>query len=71
MVYAVCSPEPEESKEVIDRFLNQRHDFTISDHCGGLPAEISPIAMTDDFFQTFPNLTQMDGFSSVRLQRSP
>ncbi len=71
MVYAVCSPEPEESKEVIDRFLNQRRDYTILDHCGGLPAEICKIAMADGFFQTFPNLTQMDGFSSVRLQRSP
>ena len=71
MVYAVCSPEPEERKEVIDRFLNKRHDYTISDHCGGLPAETSKIAMADGFFQTFPNLTQMDGFSSVRLQRRP
>ena len=71
MVYAVCSPEPEESKEVIDRFLNQRRDYAISDHCGGLPAEISRTAMAGGFFQTFPNLTQMDGFSSVRLQRSP
>jgi 16S rRNA (cytosine967-C5)-methyltransferase len=71
MVYAVCSPEPEESKEVITQFLSHRRDYTIPDHSGGLPAEISKIAMADGFFQTFPNLTQMDGFSAVRLQRSP
>jgi 16S rRNA C967 or C1407 C5-methylase (RsmB/RsmF family) len=70
MVYAVCSPEPEESKEVITQFLSHRRDYTISDHSGELPAEISKIAMVDGFFQTFPNLTQMDGFSAVRLQRS-
>jgi 16S rRNA (cytosine967-C5)-methyltransferase len=71
LVYAVCSPEPEENEEVIDQFLSERHDFAIHEPYGGLPAEICKVAVTRGFFQTFPNLTQMDGFFSVRLQRNP
>ena len=71
LVYAVCSPEPEETEEVIDQFLIERRDFAIDDQTGGLPAEIIKAAIARGFFQTFPNLTQMDGFFSVRLQRSP
>jgi 16S rRNA (cytosine967-C5)-methyltransferase len=71
LVYAVCSPEPEENEEVIDRFLKKHGDFVIHDHYGGLPDEISKMTITKGFFKTFPNLTQMDGFFSVRFQRVP
>jgi 16S rRNA (cytosine967-C5)-methyltransferase len=71
LVYAVCSPEPEENEEVIDQFLKKHGDFVIHDHYGGLPDEISKRAITNGFFKTFPYLTQMDGFFSVRLQRIP
>ena len=71
LVYAVCSPEPEENEEVIHQFLKKHGDFVIHDHYGGLPDEISKMAITKGFFKTFPYLTQMDGFFSVRLQRIP
>jgi 16S rRNA (cytosine967-C5)-methyltransferase len=71
LVYAVCSPEPEENEEVIHQFLIKRRDFAINDQYGKLPDEICKMAATGDFIQTFPNLTQMDGFFSVRLQRIP
>ena len=71
LVYAVCSPEPEENEEVIHQFLKNHGDFVIHDHYGGLPDEISKMAITKGFFKTFPYLTQMDGFFSVRLQRVP
>jgi len=71
LVYAVCSPEPEENEEVIDQFLKRHDEFVIHDHCGGLPDEISKRVITRGFFKTFPYLTQMDGFFSVRLQRIP
>jgi len=71
LVYAVCSPEPEENEEVIYQFLKKQAEFVIDDHYGRLPDEISKIAITKGFLNTFPYLTQMDGFFSVRLQRIP
>jgi 16S rRNA (cytosine967-C5)-methyltransferase len=71
LVYAVCSPEPEENEEVIYQFLKKHDEFVIHDQYGRLPDEISKTAITKGFFKTFPNLTQMDGFFSARLQRIP
>ncbi len=69
LVYAVCSPEPEENEAVIHQFLKKHNDFDINNHYGQLPFEICKTAITKGFFKTFPRLTQMDGFFSVRLQR--
>jgi 16S rRNA (cytosine967-C5)-methyltransferase len=69
LVYAVCSPEPEETEAVIHQFLKKHSDFGIHDHCGQLPNEICKAAVIKGFFKTFPYLTQMDGFFSARLQR--
>jgi len=71
LVYAVCSPEPEENEEVIHQFLKKHDNFIVHNHCGGLPNKISKMAVSQGFFKTFPYLTQMDGFFSVRLQRIP
>jgi 16S rRNA (cytosine967-C5)-methyltransferase len=69
LVYAVCSPEPEENEAVIHQFLKKHVDFDINNHYGQLPNEICKTAITKGFFKTFPCLTKMDGFFSVRLQR--
>ncbi|MGB9440604.1 MAG: 16S rRNA (cytosine(967)-C(5))-methyltransferase RsmB [Desulfobacterales bacterium] len=71
LVYAVCSPEPEENEEVIYQFLKKHDEFVIHDQHERLPDEIRKTAITNGFFKTFPYLTQMDGFFSVRLQRIP
>ncbi len=71
LVYAVCSTEPEENEEVIQAFLKKHDDFVIDKHLGGLPDKIERMAISGGFFKTFPNLTQMDGFFSARLQRNP
>ncbi len=69
LMYAVCSPEPEENEEVIHQFLKNHGEFVIDDDCGALPSGISKMAVSKGYFKTFPCLTQMDGFFSVRLQR--
>ena len=71
LVYAVCSPEPEENEEVIDQFLKKHADFAIYDDYGRGANEINEMAIYRGFLKTFPYLTQMDGFFSVRLQRTP
>ena len=71
LVYAVCSPEPEENEAVIYQFLKKNGDFVIYEDEGGYPFELINMAITKGFFKTYPYLTQMDGFFSVRLQRVP
>jgi 16S rRNA (cytosine967-C5)-methyltransferase len=71
LIYAVCSPEPEENEEVIYQFLKKHGEFAIHDQYGGLPNEICDVAISKGLFKTFPDLTQMDGFFSARLHRIP
>ena len=71
LVYAVCSPEPEENEEVVNDFLKTHTEFVIDKHLEGLPEKMASIMTSNGFFKTFPHLSQMDGFSFVRLQRIP
>jgi 16S rRNA (cytosine967-C5)-methyltransferase len=69
LVYAVCSPEPEENEAVIDEFLKKHQEFVISDDCGRLPDEFQLAAESAGAFRTFPRLSMMDGFFFIRLER--
>ena len=69
LVYAVCSPEPEENEVVIHQFLKKHDNFAIHNQYGRLPDTISKPVMIGGFLKTYPHLTEMDGFFSVRLQR--
>ena len=68
LVYAVCSCEPEENKEVVDWFLNNRKEFTLVPHPHGLPSNV----LTPDgrFFKTYPQFLGMDGFFAATMKKS-
>ena len=71
LVYAVCSCEPEETFEVIQRFLDKRKDFS-PDHSGfnaQLPffCEAGGGAFNKT---TFPDQLDMDGFFMARIKRN-
>ena len=71
LVYAVCSPEPEENEAVVNEFLENHDEFVISKRFGQLPDALCAMADVPGVFKTFPHLKQMDGFYAVRLQRIP
>jgi 16S rRNA (cytosine967-C5)-methyltransferase len=69
LVYAVCSPEPEENEGVVNEFLKKHHEFVIDKQVGDLPEEMRSVMDPDGWFKTFPRFSHMDGFSFVRLKR--
>lgn len=71
LVYAVCSPEPEENEAVVNEFLKNHDEFAISKEFGQLPDTLCAVAAVPGGFKAFPHLKQMDGFYAVRLQRIP
>jgi len=69
VVYAVCSPEPEEGIEVIEGFLRADKRFELDPHTEDAPGEIRALLEGSGFLQTWPGLQYMDGFFAARLRR--
>jgi 16S rRNA (cytosine967-C5)-methyltransferase len=70
LVYAVCSPEPEENEMVVEEFLKKHPEFVIDKRFGKLPDKICTMAPMPGVFKTYPLLSRMDGFFAVRLQKN-
>lgn len=70
LVYAVCSTEPEETVEVIGKFLKNHHQFKIRKPNPDLPGKWETLIDKKGFFETSPHLHGMDGFFAVGLQRA-
>lgn len=70
LVYAVCSCEPEETTQVIERFLEKRKDF--SPDPSGFEARLPFFCDSggNTFSKTtFPDYLDMDGFFMARMRR--
>jgi len=70
LVYAVCSCEPEETTQVIQRFLDKRKDF--SPDCSGFETHLPFFCESrgKTFNKTtFPDHLDMDGFFMARMRR--
>lgn len=69
LVYATCSIEAEENEQVIERFLDQANDFSVSDARHILPVSARAL-VRDGFFAPLP-APGIDGFFAARLVKEP
>jgi 16S rRNA (cytosine967-C5)-methyltransferase len=67
LVYATCSPEPEETRDVIARFLKAHPDFHLVDAARLLPAQV----VRAGCLHLYPGETDYDGFFGAALERKP
>lgn len=67
IVYATCSPEPEESMEVVKAFLAGHPEWILEDAGAFLPAW----AAKKKYLWLHPGETEYDGFFAARLARKP
>ncbi len=68
LVYATCSLEPEENRQVVDEFLRIHEEFALTDCSPYLPASAHQ-CIKNNFFAPHPSET-IDGFFAARLQRT-
>lgn len=68
LVYAVCSNEPEETSDVIDKFLHEHPEFCL-DPPDNYSELIRKFLTPQGYFQTYPHRHHMDGFFAARLLR--
>lgn len=69
LVYAVCSTEPEENEQVVERFLAASPEFTIDDDLFGRLKKAKTIVEPTGYFRSYPHRHDMDGFFAARMRR--
>ena len=68
--YTVCSLEPEENEQVVERFLASNPAFCVFSPSSGGAGCVTPLVDAKGYLRTSPALGNMDGFFSVNLRRS-
>ncbi len=68
MVYAVCTLEPEETREVVEDFLSGHPQWGLVAAGNMLPAEASSLLDKNGFLVTVPELQGPDGFFAAILR---
>ncbi len=69
LIYAVCSTEPEETTEVVEKFLESGNDFKPDPGHDVVPSAIQSLARGDGIYSTEDHEEIMDGFFTARFCR--
>jgi 16S rRNA (cytosine967-C5)-methyltransferase len=69
LVYAVCSMEPEENEDVIDRFLKEHSNFALRQIHPEISEQGNSLLDKRGYLKTSPGMHPMDGFFGACLQR--
>jgi 16S rRNA (cytosine967-C5)-methyltransferase len=69
LVYSVCSVEPEEGDEVVQRFLQSHPEFRTGETRGSLPPAGHGLIDANGFLRTSPDRGGLDGFFAALLLR--
>ncbi len=70
LVYSVCSCEHEENEEVVNYFIEKRPDFIINGDISCMVGKSNiAIFFKRNFFRTYPDNCEMDGFFAVSMRR--
>jgi 16S rRNA (cytosine967-C5)-methyltransferase len=64
LIYSVCSLEPEETYQVVEKFLSQNKNFVIEK---GSHSTLEPFIDKNGYYFFRPDIHFMDGFFAVRL----
>jgi 16S rRNA (cytosine967-C5)-methyltransferase len=67
LVYSVCSFEPEESTDVVERFLRQQPSFVLESASGVLPDEVVD---EQGFMRVLPHVHGCDGAFAARFRKT-
>jgi len=67
LVYATCSLEPEENEQVIETFLAESQQFTVTDCHHFLPDNAAEVVTANGFFRPLPT-QDIEGFFAARLR---
>jgi len=67
LVYSVCSFEPEETTDLVERFLREQPSFVLESASGLLP---DPVVDEHGFMRVLPHVHGCDGAFAVRFRRT-
>jgi 16S rRNA (cytosine967-C5)-methyltransferase len=70
LVYAVCSLEPEETREVVEGFRERFPEWAVDRDLTEVPPAVHGLLDPQGCLDTRPLLETMDGFFAVRLRRT-
>jgi 16S rRNA (cytosine967-C5)-methyltransferase len=69
LVYGTCSPEPEETHEIVKSFLAAHPEFYLEDAQGFLGLALLESEVRDGMLELWPKPGHWDGFFGARLRR--
>lgn len=67
LVYSTCTIEKEENNNLINKFLNENHNFKLVSINNNMPNSVSINTLEEGYIQLFPNTHNTDGFYIAKM----